>query len=364
MPPVQSSPLQWSFHRAREWASLAATWDRVNADAGRLPFLESAFLTPLLEHFGQGDETVAFGRRGERPVAAALLRRAGPAQVQTFQPSQLPLGPWLVARGEDAAAAAHGLVKQMPGVVLGLGLTQLDPHVLPRPAAGPRDDTVDYIQTGWVDVAGTFDAYWEARGKNLRANMRKQRNKLEADGVTLSFDTITDAHEVPAAIADYGRLETAGWKAGMGTAVHPDNAQGRFYAAMLGNFCAVGRGRIWRLKFGDKIVAMDLCIEAGDTLVILKTAFDPEYRVVSPAFLMRQDAFRQVFDQGRLRRIEFYGRMMEWHTRWTEQSRTLYHANVYRWSLVPQLRRQWQRLAARHRDVPAPVDAAQSVPSP
>jgi hypothetical protein len=353
--------IRWGFHRAGEWSALAAQWDAVNAVAGQLPFLESGFLTPLLVEFGHGDETIAIGRRGGQPVAAALLVRTGAAQVSTFQPSQLPLGPWLVAAGEDACAAASGLLEQMPGLPLGLGLTQVDPRLWTRPVDGPRSSTLDYIQTGWVDVVGPFDAYWEARGKNLRSNMRKQRSKLEADGVAITFETLRSEAVVAAAIADYGRLETAGWKAGMGTAVQPDNAQGRFYAAMLRNFCASGRGRIWRLRFGDKVVAMDLCIEAGDTLVILKTAFDPEYRNVSPAFLMRQEAFRQVFDEGRLRRIEFYGRMMEWHTRWTEQSRTLYHMNIYRWAIISRVRRELQRLSARRQ--PKAADAVPSVPA-
>lgn len=357
---VPDAGIRWEFHTAGEFPQLASMWDGVNADAGRLPFLESAFLAPLLDQFGRGDETIALGRRAGRAVAAGLLHRVGVGHVATFQPSQLPLGPWLVVQGEDGAVAAHSLLVQLPGVVLGLGLTQLDPQYQARLTDGPRQDTLDYIQTGWIDVANTFETYWEARGKNLRTNMRKQRSKLDADGVALTFETVTTAADIPGAIAEYGRLESAGWKAGMGTCVQPDNAQGRFYVAMLDNFCAQGRGRIWRLKFGDKVVAMDLCIEAGDTLVVLKTAFDPEYRSVSPAFLMRQDAFRQVFDEGRLRRIEFYGRLMEWHTRWTEQSRTLYHANVYRWAVIPRLRRQMHRLLARGQKAPQRIVSAPS----
>ena len=354
--------LRWQFHPLGDWPQRSADWDALNAGAGGLPFLESAFLTPLLAEFGDAGDTIAFARRGSRPVAAALLRRSGRAQWATVQPSQLPLGPWLVLPGEDGAAAAASLLAQLPGLALGLGLTQLDPRLNARSAEAPCASTLDYIPTAWVDVDGTFDAYWDGRGKNLRTNMRKQRSKLDADGVALRFDSLRNAADVAEAIAAYGRLETAGWKSGIGTAVHPDNAQGRFYTAMLQNFCAQGRGRIWRLRFDDKVVAMDLCIEAGDTLVVLKTAFDPEYRSVSPAFLLRQDAFREVFDEGRLRRVEFYGRLMEWHTRWTEQSRTLYHANVYRWALIPRLRRQWLRLAARP-GTAAPVSAAADAPS-
>jgi CelD/BcsL family acetyltransferase involved in cellulose biosynthesis len=339
--------VRWEIRGASEWPSMAAAWDGINAAAGALPFLESRFISPLLECFGTGDETIALARRGATPVAAALLTRSGAASMGTFQPSQLPLGPWLVTPGEDGAALAADLLKHLPARTLMLALTQLDPRSQARPDARRHLDTLDYIDTAWVDVQGGYDAYWEARGKNLRTNMRKQRSKLQSEGVTVTFDTLKDEADMSAAVADYGRLEKAGWKAERGTAVEADDAQGRFYRSMLESFCAVGRGRVWRLRFDDKVVAMDLCIEGGDTLVVLKTAFDPEYRSVSPAFLMKQDAFRQVFDEARIRRIEFYGRLMEWHTRWTSQSRTLYHANVYRWAMIARLRAQWHRVVAQ-----------------
>jgi hypothetical protein len=52
---------------------------------------------------------------------------------------------------------------------------------------------------------------------------------------------------------------------------------------------------------------------------------------------MREEACRGLFGEGRFARIEFYGRVMEWHTRWTDQVRTLYHLNHYRWPLLAQL---------------------------
>ncbi|HUP08289.1 MAG TPA: GNAT family N-acetyltransferase [Caldimonas sp.] len=314
-------------------------------------------MSPLLDCFGTGEEMIALAYRGATPVAAALLSRGGTARVATFQPSQLPLGPWLVSPGEDASALAAGLLRHLQAPTLMLALTQLDPRWHARPEPTPALETLDYIDTAWIDVAGSYDAYWEARGKNLRTNMRKQRSKLQAEGVTAAFDTLTDAADMAAAVTEYGRLEGAGWKAERGTAVEASDAQGRFYRSMLEQFCAVGRGRVWRLRFDDKVVAMDLCIEGGGTLVVLKTAFDPEYRSVSPAFLMKQDAFRDVFDEGRIKRIEFYGRLMEWHTRWTAQSRTLYHANVYRWAMVARLRERWHRVVTRTRRAVEPSPA-------
>jgi hypothetical protein len=49
---------------------------------------------------------------------------------------------------------------------------------------------------------------------------------------------------------------------------------------------------------------------------------------------MREEACRRLFEDGRIRRIEFYGKVMEWHTRWTDEVRTMYHLNHYRWPVL------------------------------
>ncbi|MCP5368587.1 MAG: GNAT family N-acetyltransferase, partial [Hyphomicrobiales bacterium] len=33
---------------------------------------------------------------------------------------------------------------------------------------------------------------------------------------------------------------------------------------------------------------------------------------------------------GAFRVIEFYGPVKDWHTKWTDETRTMYHANYYR----------------------------------
>ncbi len=346
-------PQPWTLLPLAGSHAHAAAWDRLNDACGGLPFLQWRFLALAAQQFGSASARLACLQGADGLQAAAVVDMVGRGRWALFQPSQLPLGAWVARPGSDVAALGGDLLRALPGMALGLGLTQLDPLHTRRPADGPRVNSLDYIETAWVDVAGPWDTYWEARGKNLRTNMRKQRSKLEADGTALRFDVLTRAEDVAQAVAEYGRLEAAGWKAGMGTAVDPATPQGRFYTQMLQDYCATGQAQVWRLLFNDKVVAMDLCIEQNGTLVILKTAYDPEYRSVSPAFLLKQEAFKRVFDEGRVRRIEFYGRRMEWHTRWTDEVRTLYHANVYRWALVPRVHGQVKRWLGRATPMPA-----------
>ena len=76
---------------------------------------------------------------------------------------------------------------------------------------------------------------------------------------------------------------------------------------------------------------------------------------------MRQDQFRAWWDEGRYRRIEFYGKTLEWHTRWTDTERTLYHATAYRW---PWLGRAHARLAARRLAAAARSSTPPAAPAP
>lgn len=53
------------------------------------------------------------------------------------------------------------------------------------------------------------------------------------------------------------------------------------------------------------------------------------YRTVQ-ALLMRQEAFKRLFNDGKLNRIGLYGRAMEWHKSLSDELRTMYHINKYR----------------------------------
>lgn len=330
--------MAWTLYPIARFAYFSDQWDQLAQSLPGAPFLKSAFLKPAIDSFGNGSELLCLSHDGGQIGAAAVVQRGPKGTWQTFQPSQLPLGAWLSREDGDLLAACNGLLAKLPGFALGLGLTQLDSRFQSRPADVSNLRTQDYIQTAWVDIEGSFDAYWEQRGKNLRQNTRKQRNKLQADGTVTRMECVTAAADVPKAIADYGLLESAGWKTADGTAIHPDNAQGKFYRKMLENFCLQGRGRIYRYWFDDKVVAMDLCIHDDTAIVILKTTYDESYKTISPSTLMRQDEFQQLFEEGKFKRIEFYGKVMEWHTRWTTQQRDIYHATVYRWAWLTKMK--------------------------
>jgi len=350
----------WTVVPARDFASHAGRWQRLHAAGPASPLLAADFVHTLLDVFGTGRELLAWHGRGDDTDAMTIVAPSRAGIWDTFQPAQAPVGLWLQRDTRPADAWLSGLLKALPGPALMVGLTQCDPMLMARPADAAQSGarSFDYIRTARITLQGGFDDYWNARGKNLRNNLKKQRNRLRQDGIATRLEILRAPHDMAGAVADYGRLETSGWKAAGGTAVAADNDQGRFYRTMLETLARRDAASVYRYWFdgpdGPRLAAMDLCVEGGGCIVILKTAYDEALGPqLSPALLMREDATRDLFDAARFERIEFYGRVMEWHTRWTDEIRTMYHLNGYRWPLLGRL----HALAAR-RSTASDVSAA------
>lgn len=336
--------MKWTHHPIERLPEWLPAWQSLLERAGGTPLLEPAFIMPLLAHFGTGRERLVCCGEPSAPIALAIMCPSGRFSWGTFQPSQAPLGAWLHDPRYAFAQLLPSMLRALPGFPALAGVTQQDPALVPRPDAGDCIETLDYIQTARVPIQGSFEDYWSARGKNLRQNMKKQRNKLEKENIATRLEVLRQPEQMAQAVADYGRLESASWKAEGGTAIQEDNAQGRFYRSMLEAFCREGRGCVYRYYFGDRLAATDLCIEGGGALIILKTTYDESLADgTSPALLMRQESFPRLFEEKRLNRVEFYGRVMEWHTRWTDEIRTMYHVNVYRSAVLPVLKRMFKK---------------------
>jgi CelD/BcsL family acetyltransferase involved in cellulose biosynthesis len=352
--------MTWTLYPASQFAAHATRWQALNAATANSPLLEPDFVQPLLTEFGSDKELLACYEQNGELLAIGVLTPRRRGAWETFQPSQAPIGLWLNRPDVQLDKLLDQLLRKLPGFPLVLGLIQRDPALSNRLADGGSIHTLDYVDTSKITLAGSFEEYWATRGKNLRTNMKKQRTRLTKEGVTPRMQSSRAPEDVAAAIADYGQLESAGWKADLGTAIHPDNAQGRFYRTMLEAFCRRNAATVNRYWFDDKLVAMNLCIEGDGSLIILKTTYDESIdKAFSPAFLLLEETVQQLYAEQKFNRLEFYGKVMDWHRRWTDEVRTLYHVNNYRWPALLQLHTMIKNRAAAAKPQPAPVVASQ-----
>lgn len=325
---------KWAVHPISRFGDFSPAWDSLNRHAGAVPFMFSIFVRHALAQFGRGDEWLAVLGPEAEPSALAIVSKKRAGIWETFQPSQMPLGAWLMRPGVEYATAGRQLLRALPGFGLLLAITQQDPALHGRPLDGATLRTIDYIKTGRIELHGTFEEYWRGRGKGLRQNMRTQRARLARGNLSAQLEMVTDVDDVEAVVREYARLESGGWKGKEGTAVEPNSKQGRFYLDVLRDYCRAGMGRVFVYRFDDRAVAIDLNIEFGDVMVLLKTTYDESLQGFSPSSMMREDLLRVLFREGRIRRLEFFGPAMEWTYRWTDAVRTLFHVNVYRYEAL------------------------------
>lgn len=337
--------MKWQLLPAEKFARHAEQWRSLNAATLSSPLMAPEFVQALLHAFASERVLLAICSQHDQTIAMTLIEQRRGGNWEAFQPSQAPVSMWMHRQSIPLDALLSSLLRTLPGFPIMVGLSQRDPQLQPRTEDTDLTRTLDYICTARVDIQGRFDDYWIARGKNLRNNLKKQRNKLAKEGMITRLQIDRRPEQMAAAVADYGRLESAGWKDAHGTAIHPDNPQGRFYTAMLSALAKRDQACVYRYWFDEQLVAMDLCIEDADCLIVLKTTYDESVAgSLSPTLLMREECCRLLFDEARLKRLEFYGKVMEWHTRWTEHIRIMYHINHYRWPGMPQLHGLLSRL--------------------
>lgn len=323
--------MDWSLYPVSEFADWSDQWALLNRQAGNSQLLSVPFVQPLITCFAPDDAKLAVCQSDKSIVAMAIITPEKSAGWMSFQPSQAPIGLWLQTIEISTEHLIQSLLPKLPGLTWVFSLTQQDPELLPRPTDSNGLTSMDYIETACLETQGNFDEYFSQRSKNHRQNLRRQRNRLEREGITTRLETIDDPSQVTNCIKDYGHLESSGWKNQLDTAIHIDNAQGRFYTSMFEIFMTEGKAKIYRYWYNDDLVAMDLAIHDGSTMVILKTTYDESIKTSSPGVLMHQEIFKALFESEDIRKVEFYGKLMDWHKKWTTDIRTMYHLTHYSW---------------------------------
>ena len=327
-----------------DFAAYSGAWDRLAAAGYGVPILSSAFVESCLEHFADGSINLAVVEDEQGIIALVFLKAHRLGVLETWNPGQAPLGLFVFEQDRELTDIFDALFSHFRGRAM-VSVTQQDSRFVKSSQFPACADLVPYIETPWIECAAPFEEYWNSLGKNIKRNMRKDSNKLESRNISTRLNIIIERAEMGAAIDAHGKLESSGWKGAANSAIAGDNIQGRFYTTLLQRFSKNKNGLVFQYYYGDELVASDFAVSNGKSVVILKTAYLQSKRETSPAQLLRHAYFPFLFERFAGSRIEFYGKALEWHSRWTKQTRPLYHMNVYRSIMARSVVRSMRRVA-------------------
>jgi len=323
--------MKWTIYPCQQFNVIANQWDNLNQASIKQPILDSAFIAICLEVFANGDEIIALCEDEHGPVAAGVFHRVGFGRYATFQPSQAPLGLFMVRDNQLTKSLLHSLSQALPGCVLLIDLLQQDVDSIRFESSIPILSS-EYITTGSLAVATDFDAFFASLGKNMRQNYNKVINRSAKQEIVLSTRCQYNAEDVQSAVETFGQFESNGWKGEGGTAVNIDNDQGQFYIKLLEHYAQHNGAEIWHYEVDGQTVAIDLCIKSDQVLIILKTAYDENFKKLSPALQLKFETLRHhagVTGFERLSRVEFFGKAMEWHKRFNSILRPINHLSYF-----------------------------------
>lgn len=326
--------MEWKLYPVSEFSKFQDQWQDLNVAIGNSPLLDPKFIIPLINNFSNGSEKIALFGDAENPGIMTVVTPVKKSMWATFQPSNAPLGLWLSRDKNLDISSVRSLIKQLPGVIISMSITQQDPLFMTRPDTGKSVSSLDYIETAHIDFPEKFDNYWAIRSKNLRHNMKRQRNFLTKNNIETRLELFSYGEQMKLAVMDYGNIESSGWKGQIDSAVSHGDSQSQFYTEMLASFSVTGESLVLRYYYNEKLVATDLCLLRNKILYILKTTYDETIKGTSPAHIMRFEYYQTALASGSLKRVEFYGPLKDWHKKWTHETRTIFHTNIYRNSYI------------------------------
>ena len=321
--------MSWSFYPAKAgFPEFAADWDELNRRLYRgHPFLDTAFVGPLVNHFAAADDILAMHRTGGVVDAMLLLHQPAHGICASFLPSQAQIAPALLQSTEPL----HTLLRSLPRFAVALDLLCQDPEhsITAALASYPGHEASAHATTTATSLVGTFKAYWQARSRKLREQIRRTLKKAEENGLKPRLEVASEPDTLKERLKRYGLLESRGWKGQAGTAIHPGNVQGRFYEEVLLRFGKRSRSFVYELYMGDHLAASQLLIGNDYMLIGLKTTYDEALAVYSPGRLVHYLLLEREYAAQRFQVLEYYTNASAETLRWGTGQRVITHHRLY-----------------------------------
>ena len=280
-----------------EWRDLATRVLEPNV------FYEPAFALPATRIFGRD--------------AGALLVWSGtsPRKLLGFFPSRIetrryglklpvlvgwtnpyaPLGTPLVEREAAEPVIAAWLAyladdPELPGLVLlpflptdGPFATALDAIV--RRAQMPVADFNLYQRAQLVPDGDRLFYVERTVGQHRHKELRRYVRRLGDIGALL-FTTATEPETVAAAVEDFFKLETRGWKGKAGTAAALHDDIRNFIASAVSGLAAEGKVAINRIFIDGSAIAVTIMLRSADTAWFWKIVYDEKFAQHSPGVVL------------------------------------------------------------------------------
>jgi CelD/BcsL family acetyltransferase involved in cellulose biosynthesis len=306
-------------------------WTALARSLHATPFLEPGWLRAWWRAFGDGVPAVFTARRNGRLVGVVPLRANKRTLMSASNWHSASSG--LLALDEEAASAlADALVAERAATVRISFLDATRPGASALVEAAKRKRKLSHSRIverpPYAVLDGTWEEYFAARSKNLRADVGRRLRRLEEAG-ELKLELCDGSERLAALLEEGFAVEAAGWKGEQGTAISSDQTTRRFYREVAEWAAARGILQLVFLRLDGVAVAFHLNLVSDSVHYHLKGGFDPAYERFSPGKVLHRLLLERAFAE-RINRYEFLGADEGYKLQWATGERELTEVCTYR----------------------------------
>lgn len=331
--------MNWNLYSVKEIQSKWEDWDRLNGlYYNHHPYFDSRFIKACLHCFGDDSVLLAELRCDANDISGMLLiQKDGRGTWELFHAAQMQIIPILL-NPENKGVELKTLLEKLPGFKWRLISHYQDLQYTPFVVDGnDRVSCFYHCTTTAIELNKSFEQFWNNRKKKLQQNIKRYLNRLKRDKVRLSYKELSSLHEIKQGLIRYGLMESNGWKGKRGTAIHPDNIQGRFYDSVLHSFGMSQQATIHELYIDEQLAASRICISNLDMNIMLKVTYNEELKKYSPGRLLTFLVLEKAFEEKKYKSIEFYTNAGKDQIEWASSIRDIYHFEIYKLGLYKKI---------------------------
>lgn len=166
-------------------------------------------------------------------------------------------------------------------------------------AAGQTLCVIDSHERAAVDTPWSWEEYGRAIGSHQRSEIGRRERKLANLGA-FEIRTVTQGPDAKAALDEFLRIETAGWKGSSGTAMAAKASPEQFVRDAF----AAPNAEIDVLSIDGRAIAVAVNLNAGGVLYTIKTAYDETFRAHAPGMALAVHQMRKALAGGPYARID------------------------------------------------------------
>jgi CelD/BcsL family acetyltransferase involved in cellulose biosynthesis len=320
-----------------ELHSLEHVWNEL-ADGTKNPLLRYEWFAACAEAFCQPGQlwvAVSRSKNGINSIAPLILKRHnGITSYELLGASKLYEPSGCICKDETSVeelirdiissgrpAYLGRLDPESPEVSLLREINRKSSFILLRDSTG---SPYLPITASWYEFEATMSS-------RHRYDLRRSRKRAEELG-NVKYEIVSPGPDaLNQYLAEFVRVEAAGWKGRNRTALQLDGSLKRFFYLYSSSACHLGTLRLCFLRINDMAVAALLAVQCYNRFWVLKIGYDEAFSRCSPGILLMHETIHYAYNNG-LEAYEFLGSEAPWIRMWTDQNHPYVTARIYPYS--------------------------------